>query len=234
MRALPTVDMKRYIAYAASALTLAWSASAFGFADDDARKAILALQSQVKAMQQTEMDLKGQIDSLRSENIEMRGQFEQFQRRLADFERRLSDIEPQSVELDGRVVSVKPAERKDFDNAVQLFRQRDFDGCIEALDAFDAAWPKSNYAANVQYWKASAYYSKEDFKKTIETTSLITKRFKKSPKLPDTYILQANAQLAEGEVDAAKQSLNTLLKRFPKSKQAATAKKNLKAMEKLN
>ena len=221
------------VALAAAAVLAGFASNALAFADDDARKAIVELQDQLKAMRYTQMDFKAQVDSLRAENIELRGQVERLQKLASETDARLIQIEPQRVELDGKTIAVKPAEKRDFERAVALFKDKQYDACIKALDAFDAAWPSSNYAANVQYWKASAYYAKNDYARTVSVAQAVTKKYTRSPKLPDVYLLLANAQLGTGEVQTAKQTLNTLVKRYPKSQQAATAKSRLQAIAKV-
>jgi TolA-binding protein len=45
--------------------------------------------------------------------------------------------------------------------------------------------------------------------------------------------LQASAYLSEGEIAKAKSTLQSIVKRFPKSEQANTAKERLNAIKKL-
>ena len=170
---------------------------------------------------------------LRNENSRLNGEVEELTRKVQLLDARLVEVEPAMVELDGRIVSVRPADRRAFDNAIELYRSRDFAGCIVAMDDFTKAWPQSVYLANVDYWIASSYYSLNDFKSTIKVTQALTKKYTKSPKVPDTLLLQASAYLSEGEIAKAKSTLQAIVKRFPESEQAKTAKERLKAIQKL-
>jgi TolA-binding protein len=64
-------------------------------------------------------------------------------------------------------------------------------------------------------------------------TQALVKKYAKSPKVPDAMLLQASAYLSEGEIAKAKSTLQSIVKRFPKSEQANTAKERLNAIKKL-
>ena len=169
------------------------SSAALAFADDEARKAILEIREQIKSSQRSQVALMSEIEILRNENSRLNGEVEELTRKVQLLDARLVEVEPAMVELDGRIVSVRPAERRAFDKAIELYRSRDFAGCIVAMDDFTKAWPQSVYLANVDYWIASSYYSLNDFKSTIKVTQALTKKYAKSPKVPDTLLLQASA-----------------------------------------
>lgn len=209
------------------------STAAMAFADDEARAAILEIREQIKASQRSQVGLMTEIEQLRSENLRLHGEVEALTRQVKLLDARLVEVEPATVELDGRVVSVKPAERRDFDKAVTLYRNRDFAGCIAAMESFAKAWPNSAYLANVDYWIASSHYSLNDYKSAIKVTQSLVKKYTKSPKVPDALLLQASAYLSEGEIAKAKKALQNITTRFPKSEQAKTAKERLNAIQKL-
>lgn len=204
------------------------SGSAWAFADDEARKAILELRQQLAASQQAQMGMISQLEQLRSENQILMGNIQELVQKVESLDKRLTEVEPARVELDGKIITVKPAERREFDHAIQKFRDRDFKGCIAELDAFKKTWPESAYLANVDYWRASSYYALNDFKSASKIAANLVRLYPKSPKVADTYLLKASADLSEGNIEAAKTSLNQIIKRFPKSEQAKTARERLK------
>lgn len=211
----------------------AQTGTAWAFADDEARTAILELREQLKASQRAQVDLMGQVEALRAENQRMIGQMQELTRQVETMDKRLVEVEPARVELNGRVISVKPAERRDFEKAVELFRNRDFSNCLKALNTFKKTWPKSAYMADVDYWCASSYYALNNFKSTITVTNNLYRVYPSSPKAPEALLLKASAELSDGAIDEAKKTLNTLIKRYPKSDSAKTAKSRLAQIEKL-
>ena len=192
----------------------AQASTAWAFADDEARTAILELREQLKASQRAQVDLE-------------------LTRKVETMDKRLVEIEPSRVQLNGRVISVKPAERRDFENAVALFRNRDFNNCLQALNTFKKSWPKSAYMADVDYWRASAYYALNNFKSTITVANNLYRVYPSSPKAPEALLLKASAELSEGLIEEAEQSLNTLIKRYPRSESAKTAKERLAQIKQL-
>lgn len=214
---------------ALSVMAIGLSASnAWAFADDEARKAILELRQQLSASQQAQMGMISQLEQVRTQNQQLMGEIQELTRKVETLDKRLVEIEPARVELDGKVITVKPAERRDFDHAVQKFRDRDFRACIAELDSFKKAWPNSAFLPNVDYWRASSYYALSDFKSTSKIAANMIRLYPKSPKVPEAYLLKASADLSDGNIEGAKTSLNQIVKRFPKSDQAKTAKERLK------
>ena len=182
--------------------------SVWAFADDEARTAILELREQLKASQRAQVDLMGQVESLRAENRRLNGEMEELTRQVQTLDKRLVEIEPAQVELNGRLITVKPAERREFDKAVGLFRNRDFRGCIQALNTFKKNWPKSAYTADADYWRASSYYALEDYKSVIQITNNLYRTYPKSDKAPEALLMKSSSELSNGDVQAAKNSLN--------------------------
>ena len=93
--------------------------------------------------------------------------------------------------------------------------------------------PKSAYMADADYWRASSYYALNNFKSTITVTNNLYRVYPKSPKAPEALLLKASAELSEGMIEEATKSLNTLIKRYPKSDSAKTAKERLEQIKKL-
>ena len=65
-------------------------------------------------------------------------------------------------------------------------------------------------------------------------TNNLYRVYPSSPKAAEALLMKASAELSEGEIDEAKKSLNTLIKRYPKSDSAKTAKSRLAQIEKLD
>src|SRR5205085_5728571 len=121
------------------------SAHAALFEDDEARRAILDLRQKMDqelrrandenaALRRSLLELQNQIEAVRSEMARMRGSDEQLARDLADLQKRQRDIaqgvedrlrkfEPVQVTVDGREISVDPAEQRDFEASLAAFRK---------------------------------------------------------------------------------------------------------------
>ncbi|HQQ69545.1 MAG TPA: YbgF trimerization domain-containing protein, partial [Alicycliphilus sp.] len=129
------------------------------FDDDEARRAILELRQRFDTLQQSNqrageetsqlrrslLDLQTQIETLRTEQAALRGQNEQLQRDVAELQRRQKDMaqgvderlrkfEPMAVTVDGREFRADPAEKRDFEAALAVFRAGKFPEAAKVLE----------------------------------------------------------------------------------------------------
>jgi len=220
------------------------------FDDDEARKALLDLRAKVEAMR---ADLQGRIDTksdksstldlvTQNENMlqeiaKLRGQIEVLandianaQKRQKDFytdlDARLRKLEPREVTIDGKTSQVDPGEQRGYDAVMQLFKAGDYKAAGVALQEFVQRYPGSSYASNAQYWLGNAYYAQRDCKAAIAAQLVVLKNYADSPKAPDAMLNIASCQ-TELKDKAAKKTLQDLIKQYPDSPAAATAKERL-------
>lgn len=232
--------------------TLPLQASAALFDDDEARRAILDLRAKVELMKaelnaridgksdkSSTLDLVNQNEVTMQEIAKLRGQLEVLandvavaQKRQKDFyvdlDARLRKLEPHQVTIDGKAASVDPSEQKAYDNALQLFKSGDYKTAASALQDFVRIYPASGYAANAQYWLGNAYYAQRDCKSAIAAQQLVLKNYPDSPKAADAMLNIASCQ-TELKDKAAKKTLQDLIKEYPDSNAAVTAKERLNA-----
>ena len=100
------------------------------------------------------LDLQNQIEALRADMARLVGQNEQLARDVAELQRqqkdalesldqRLQKFEPSKVIVDGREFLADPAEKRDFDAALGVFRKGDFPGAQAAFVDFIKRYPTS-------------------------------------------------------------------------------------------
>src|SRR5512133_1458610 len=105
-------------------------------------------------MRRSLLDLQNQIEALRGEIDRLTGQNEQLLRDLAEVQRRQKDIaqgvddrlrkvEPSKVTVDGREFIADPAESRDFEAALAVFRRGDFPAAQAAFADFLKRYPQS-------------------------------------------------------------------------------------------
>ena len=220
------------------------------FDDDEARKALLDLRAKVEAMRtdlqaridtksdkSSTLDLLNQNDATLQQLNQLRGQIEvlandlaQAQKRQKDFyvdlDARLRKLEPREVTIDGKSTQVDPGEQRGYDAAMQQFKTGDYKAASTALQEFVQRYPGSSYAANAQYWLGNSYYAQRDCKAAIAAQLVVLKNYADSPKAPDAMLNIASCQ-TELKDKAAKKTLQDLIKQYPDSPAAATAKDRL-------
>jgi tol-pal system protein YbgF len=240
---------KTAVALAVAAFSL--HASAGVFDDDEARRAILDLRAKVEALSKdlaTRMDTKAdktstldliaQHEQTMQEIARLRGQVEVLQNEIevaskrqkdlyADMDKRLRALEPREVEIDGKTASVDQSEQNTYDAAMQQFKEGDYEGAATALQGFVRRYPGSAYAANAQYWLGNAYYANRDCKAAIVAQQAVVKNYPDSPKAADAMLNIASCQTELKAVNNAKKTLNELIKAYPNTAAARTAKERL-------
>ncbi len=221
--------------------------------DDEARKAILELRSKLDTMRRefetqlgtksdkaASVDLINQNEQLRQEVARLRGQIEVLTNELTNTQRRQKDfyvdldgrmrkLEPQKVVLDGKEASVEPSEQKSFDNSQQLFKNGEYKPAATALNEFIRRYPDSAYIANAHYTLGNAYYAQRDCKSAVASYLVVVKNYGDSPKAPDAMLNIASCQTEMKEKPLAKRTLENIIKQFPDSPAAQTAKERLGA-----
>jgi len=226
------------------------------FSDDEARKAILELRQRQDAHKQATdaatvrlddenaqlrrslLNLQGQIDALRTELSGLRGQNEQLARELAESQRRQKDLaqnveerlrrfEPVTVSLDGREFLADPAEKRDFDAAIAVFKTGNFAAAQNSLLGFARRYPASGYRPAALFWLGNAQYGTRDYNEAITNFRLMLTEAPDHPRAPEAMLSIANCQLELKDAKAARRTLEDLAKAHPQSEAAQAARERL-------
>ncbi|WP_367068624.1 tol-pal system protein YbgF [Oryzisolibacter sp. LB2S] len=247
----------RALGAAVFAVAATWSMPSHAlFGDDEARRAILELRQRVDSLQQANqragerstdevsqlrrslLDLQTQIEALRTEQATLRGQNEQLQRDVAELQRRQKDMaqgvderlrkfEPESITLDGREFRADPAEKRDFEAALALFRSGKFPESAAAFGKFVGAYPQSGYLPSVRFWLGNAQYATREYKQAIGNFKSLLASAPDHARAPEAALSIANCQIELKDTRAARKTLEDLLRAYPQSEAAAAAKERL-------
>jgi tol-pal system protein YbgF len=225
-----------------------------GQADDKTRMDQLAEQLNQLLAQQTEqtnqlrrslLDLNSQIEQLKADLAKARGQDEltqqatrsvakdlaEHQRRQLDLnnqvEERLRRLEPQKVSLEGREVTVSVEERRAYDDALATLRSTDFAAAVTQLAAFQKRFVGSAYSGHAQYWLGNALYGKGDVKEAAEAYRALVLSAPDHPRTPDALLQLSTCQTELKDRRGARKSLEDLLRLYPNSEAAQSARERL-------
>jgi len=236
----------------AAALLFGWAActaQAALFEDDEARRAILDLRqrqdsSQEEArrtsdeMRRSLLDLQNQIEALRADLARIHGQNEQLARSVSELQRqqkdamqgvedRLSKFEPSKVSVDGREFMAEPAEKRDFEAALGIFRKGDFAASQTAFLDFLKRNPQSGYAPSANFWLGNARYATRDYKDAVQNFRTLLAQAPDHLRAPEAVLSIANCQVELKDLRGARKTLEELVKAYPQSEAAAAAKDRL-------
>lgn len=246
--------MQRRLATAALVLAAAFPlpAAAGLFDDEEARKQITDLihrtDERFDTSAKAQLELSRQIESLTAELARLRGQIEVLtyeldaaQKRQRDFyvdlDNRVRTLEKAAAEavpaVDPNAGPAKPkvdplAETRDYEAALNLFKQGKYKDALAAFEGFQKTYPESTLAASAQFWLGNTHYALRDCKKAIEAQNLVPTRWPTSPKAPDALLAVATCQQEQGAAAAARKTLETIVAKYPDAPAGETARQRLK------
>ena len=93
--------------------------------------------------------------------------------------------------------------------------------------SFLMQFPKQELAGNAQYWLGEAVYGQKNFDLAITEFEKVMKTYSKSIKVPAAMLKIGYAQFELGKTKTAIQTLNRLIKSYPKSQEAQLARERL-------
>ena len=222
------------------------------FEDDEARRAILDLRQKLDVTQQglkSQVDdiavlrralfeLQNQIEALKAEQSALRGANEQLLRELTDIQlkqkdvlqtvdTRLSKFEPVKVVLDGLEFQTDPAEKREFETSLAVFRTGDFAAAQNSLLAFLRKYPTSGYASSTLFWLGNAQYATKDYKESIVNFRKLLSIAPQHARAAEAMLAISNCLVELKDIKAAKKAMEDLVKQYPTSEAAQTAKDRL-------
>ena len=184
------------------------------------------------------LDLQNQIEALRGEIAAMRGQNEQLARTLSDLQRgqkdislgveeRLRKFEPSKVTLDGREFTADPAEARDFEASLAIFRRGDFPAAQTSFTEFVRRYPQSGYRATALFWLGNAQYANRDYRGAIANFRALLAQAPEHARAPEALLSIANCQIELKDNPGARRTLEELTRTYPQSEAANAARERL-------
>jgi tol-pal system protein YbgF len=179
------------------------------------------------------LDLSNQIEQLRGEVARLRGLNEQLARDVSELQRqqkdaqvgideRLRQVEPLKITHDEVSFTAAPAEKRDFDAALELLRGSNFEGAMQAYTAFLNRYPTSGYQPSALYWLGNAQYATRAYKEAMETHRRLITQFPAHMRTPEAMLAMANSQVELKDTKGARRTLEQLVKQYSGT-EAATA-----------
>jgi tol-pal system protein YbgF len=225
------------------------AAQAALFEDDEARRAILDLRQKLDQtnkslseenaqLRRSLLDLQSQIESLRGDVSQSRGAHENLARDVSEIQQRQKDVaagvderlrkfEPVKVSVDGREFLAEPAEKRDYEAAMDIFRKGDFVAAQTALVQFLQRNGKSGYAPSALFWLGNAQYANKSYKDAMANFQQLLTVAPGHARAPEAMLAISNVQIELKDLKAARKTLDDLVKAFPASEAANTARDRL-------
>ncbi len=184
------------------------------------------------------LDLQNQIEALRGEIARTRGQNEQILRDLSEVQRGQKDIsqgveermrkfEPAKVSLDGRDFTADPAETRDFDASLAIFRRGDFPAAQTSFTEFVRRYPQSGYRGTALFWLGNAQYANRDYRGAITNFRALLAQAPDHARAPEALLSIANCLIELKDNPGARRTLQELVQAYPQSEAATAARERL-------
>lgn len=119
------------------------------------------------------------------------------------------------------------AEMRDYETALTLFKGKRYKEALAAFETFIRTYTTSELLPNAHYWAATTQVQLHQFAKAAEMYARLVSRWPQDAKAPDALLGQANSLRDAGDAKAARQTLEQLVKRYPGSNAAQTARARL-------
>ncbi len=92
-----------------------------------------------------------------------------------------------------------------------------YQSAIYGFETFLQRFPNNSYASNAQFWLSDCYFNQQQYPLAIQEFERVLNDYPSAPKNPDALYKIAIAQLQLGATDEARQAVDTLSRRYPKS-----------------
>lgn len=203
------------------------------------------LKSRVDGMAKSQLDMVSEMGQLRSElqsvlsslesltrtvTVEQSSLVSGVEQQIQSLSERLARFEPQSFVIDNQTILVDAKERSAFEAAQGLFTSGATEAAAAAFDEFSRRFPDSALRPWALNFEGAAHYLRKNYKSSISALSELYKKYPSHTRVPESLLTLAASRAESGQIRAARNTLDLLLKQFPNSNQAATAKKRLAAL----
>jgi tol-pal system protein YbgF len=121
--------------------------------------------------------------------------------------------------------------RRDYEVAWRNLEKRDYRIAIGRFKDFQKKHPKSNLAANAQYWIGESHYALREFDQAIIEFDAVRTKYPEAAKVPAALLKQAYAFAELGEKSNARLLLQEVVEKYAQTPEATQAKQKLKALE---
>jgi len=122
-------------------------------------------------------------------------------------------------------------EQSVYQQALNILRERRYDEAIVAFQSFLARFQGSQYAGNAQYWIGEANYVSLRYPIAVEEFQKVIASYPESAKVSDAMLKIGYTFYELKAWEQARQSLGTLVERFPKTTAAQLADNRLHRMK---
>lgn len=211
--------------------------------------AILLPMGNASAQSESLAQAMATIDEMRAEIQSLKGTVETYQhtinqlkttveRRVSDQDDRLRAIEDKLEIYDRQVTaavsSVAPAaagEAELYQKGLNQIQNSNFLSAVATFQSFLKQYPKSDMAANSQYWIAECYFGMRDYHRAIKEFQNYLEGYPQGKKKASAVLKQGLGFMELNMKEESKPFFNKVIKAFPGTPESSKAKEQLDWMK---
>ena len=132
----------------------------------------------------------------------------------------------------GAAVAPRPtgSDQQNYQRAFDMISARRYEEAGAAFETFLAQFPTSPLADNAQYWLAETRYVRGQFAEALPEFRKVLEEYPQSAKLPDALLKVGYCQIELGDRNAARTSLQEVMRQFPDTTAARLASQRLSSL----
>lgn len=125
----------------------------------------------------------------------------------------------------------KSQPQKDYEEAYRAFQEGQYEKSRGLMLAFIQKYPKHQHTDNAHFWIGETYYVARDYQTANVYFKNVIRDFPNGNKVPDAMLRSANCAIRMSQPSIARQSLQILIQRYPKTVAATKAKETLQTIK---
>jgi tol-pal system protein YbgF len=198
----------------------------------DLREDIYQLQLKLNEVQTNQADISTKMDTVSTDMNSLNFQLQETQNRMSLLSQRLDDVESGMSQrmdklfeqLSGSALSIAPPPSELYNLAYSDFSKGRYDLAIVGFKTYLEKYPQGELAAQAQYYIGESYYSQSQWQKAFEEYKNVDTNYNQSDIVPAARLKSALCLKQLGKKAESGQILDSLIKDFPNSSEAFTAK----------
>jgi len=189
--------------------------------------ALLELARQMEVLSGEVRALRGDLEELQ---FALEGAREQQRAQYLDLDQRLQAVETRAGELAAAAAAAVDPEAE-YRAAFDSLKAGRYDEARQGFEAFLAAHPQHELAANAQYWLGEVAYVERDYEGALEAFGKVLESYPGARKTPDALLKSGYCYYELKRLDRARAALKRVVAEYPGTPAAADAAQRLARMD---
>jgi tol-pal system protein YbgF len=187
--------------------------------------------------------MSAKFQQIAEQNKHLCARLDEFSRRISQLPRQLrsrasAGSTPPSTGKANHADTLKNNGRPQFPGSVRLyesayqdFTKSQYAKAREGFMLYLGLLPQGELADDAQYWIGESYHGEGQTEKALQAFQNLISGYPESDRMPIAMLKSAECQIALGQTNLGKKTLETLIERFPNAKESYQAQSHLRELQ---